>query len=85
MTLRQHGQEIGQLGVAVLLDELRDVVAAAPAAGFAFDERVGKRKSERVWAFSLTGVETPGSSPSAPRLTALSATPGCAGPADKCD
>jgi hypothetical protein len=39
VALRQHGQEIGQLGVAILLDELRDVVATAPGARLALDRK----------------------------------------------
>jgi hypothetical protein len=53
-------QEVGELGVAVLLDQLGDVVAAVTAAGSHSIESVGTRKSERVWAFSLMRVALAG-------------------------
>jgi hypothetical protein len=40
----KHVQQFGQLGIAVLLDELRDAIAAAPAAGCALDREGGDPK-----------------------------------------
>ena len=55
----EHVPQLGKLYLAVLLDELGDVVAPARPQGSHSIERVGVRKSERVWAWSLIGLDVP--------------------------
>ena len=53
-TISEDGEEVGELGVAVLFHELGDIVPASATTGFALDREGGNTKvREEVWASSL--------------------------------
>jgi hypothetical protein len=63
----QHMPEVGQLGVAIFLDELGDVLAPAPAAGLALDRERGDAEIRE----GVVGVVSHGFGPPRPHARRL--------------